>query len=71
MKQSQGFGGVFGGMISDSVGPKTWNSGSSSNPCEYYSEYAACQAHKNGDDWAADRIEQHEADGAEKDWYDR
>jgi|SRR5579859_4340559 len=75
MKQSMGFGGIFGGMINDSVGPKTWGGGGGGggggNPCEYYNEYAACQAHKNGDDWAADRIERHEASGAEKDWYDQ
>jgi hypothetical protein len=78
MRQSMGFGGIFGGAINNSVGPKTWGGGggggggdSGGNPCEYYNEYAACQAHKNGDDWAADRIERHEASGSEKDWYDQ
>lgn len=67
--QSMGFGGIFGGMLNSSVGPGSW--GSSGSSCGSYSNAAACNAHKNGDDWAADRIQNNRASGSERDWYNR
>jgi tetratricopeptide (TPR) repeat protein len=55
-----GFGGGGGG-----------GGGGSSQPSCQYSSYAACQAARNGDTWAADRIENGTSSGSEHDWYDR
>lgn len=70
MKQSMGFGGIFGGALNNSIGPSTWGKGGG-NPCEYYPDPAACNAHKNGDDWAAERLQNNRSTGSERDWYNR
>jgi tetratricopeptide (TPR) repeat protein len=43
--------------------------GSHAAPSCQYSSYAACNAARNGDLWAADRIENHTESGSEHDWY--
>jgi TPR repeat protein len=68
--QSMGFGGIFGGVLNNSIGPGSSGSSGSSS-CGSYSNAAACNAHKNGDDWAADRIQNNRASGSERDWYNR
>jgi hypothetical protein len=76
LQQSMGFGGIFGGMLGGG-GANPWSfggggaSGSGEKDCGRYSDYAACQAYRNGDIWAADRIQDDRADPAEKDWYNR
>jgi len=77
MMQSMGFGGIFGPGLKKwrdtPSAPSSGGGGGSggSDECGYYNENAAKQACKNSDTWSADRIEHHEADPAEKDWYDR
>lgn len=66
MQRSMGFGGIFGPALNQ------WaNTPRQSDPCDAYSDYAACQAHKNGDDWAAERLQNNQSSGAERDWYNR
>jgi hypothetical protein len=67
---SGGFGGIFGPSL------KKWVNTPSAPPqggekCRDYSEFAAKQACSAGDGWAADRLQNNESDGAEKDWYNR
>ena len=66
--RSMGFGGIFGPMLNGMLTP-----GSSGDGCASggYTDYAACQAYKNGDGWAADRLQNHDSDDAERAWYDR
>ena len=61
-----GFGGIFAPFIRGMMQPSQ-----SDSRCAAYSNYAACQAAKNGDLWAADRLQNNEASGAERDWYNR
>jgi hypothetical protein len=70
MMHSLGFGGIFGPGLKKWANTPSKPSGSS-NKCGGYNEYAAQQACKNGDGWAADRLENHESSGSEKDWYNR
>lgn len=62
------------GGDSPSSSSSSSSGGSSSSPsgggCSY-SSYAACNAEKAGDRWAADRIDRGTASGSEKDWYGR
>jgi TPR repeat protein len=48
-------------------------SGSSSggDGCGGYQNYGACNAHKAGNDWAADRLERGGSTPSERDWYGR
>lgn len=64
LQRSMGFGGIFGPMIAPLNKP-----GAGPKPCGHYSEYAACQAYRNGDQWAADRIQDKRSTPAERDWY--
>jgi hypothetical protein len=70
LQGSMGFGGIFGPTIK---GFMNGSGGSSpgSGACANYSDYGACQAHKAGEDWAADRLQNNQSSGAEKDWYNR
>jgi hypothetical protein len=66
MQRSMGFGGIFAPFIKSMAQPS-----SSDSRCANYSDYAACQAAKNGDNWAADRLQNNQASGEERDWYNR
>jgi hypothetical protein len=66
MMHSMGFGGIFGPAL------KKWvNTPSKADRCADYTEFAAKQACKAGDGWAADRLRDHQSTPEEKDWYDR
>ena len=67
MQRSMGFGGIFGPLIA----PLGKGGGSPSDKCAHYTEYAARQACKAGDGWAADRLERKESSPSERDWYNR
>jgi hypothetical protein len=67
MQKSMGFGGIFAPLIA----PLGKGGGSPSDGCARYKEYAARQACKAGDGWAADRLERKESSGSERDWYNR
>jgi hypothetical protein len=68
MQRSMGFGGIFGPLIA----PLNQGGGSSKqNECGHYTDYAACQAYKAGDGWAADRLQNHRSTPSERDWYNR
>jgi hypothetical protein len=64
------FGGIFSGTLNNTVGPGSWGS-SGNGGCGSYTDPAACNAHKNGDDWAADRLQNNQSSGSERDWYNR
>jgi hypothetical protein len=66
MQRSLGFGGIFGPALRDWVDTPPRDDG-----CGPYTDYAACQAHRAGDDWAAERLQQRRSTGAERDWYSR
>jgi hypothetical protein len=68
LQRSMGFGGIFAPTINGMM-----KGGSPDNGCKRngYSDYAACQAYKSGNGWAADRLQRHESNGAERDWYNR
>jgi hypothetical protein len=66
MQHSMGFGGIFAPFIKSMTQPSSHDS-----RCDNYSDYAACQAAKNGDLWAADRLQNNQSNGAERDWYNR
>jgi hypothetical protein len=70
LQRSMQFGGIFGGSNGIIAGFMKGNGSSNSN-CTGYNEYAAKRACENGDLWAAQRIEGHEASGSETDWYNR
>jgi hypothetical protein len=63
-----GFGGIFGPMLNGLRG-----NGSSGDDCARhgYTDYAACQAYKAGNGWAADRLQRKQSNGAERSWYNR
>lgn len=66
LQRSMGFGGIFGPALKD------WaNTPSRDEGCGRYTDPAACNAHRVGDDWAADRLQRHESTPAERDWYNR
>jgi hypothetical protein len=67
LQQSMGFGGIFGPMLN---GLRS-GGGSSGNGCGSYTDYAACQAYKAGDGWAADRLQRKQSNGVERSWYNR
>lgn len=73
LQRSMGFGGIFGPMIAPLNRPGA--GGGPPRPaqksCGAYSDYAACQAYRNGDRWAADRLQNKRSTGAERDWYNR
>nr|WP_294509944.1 hypothetical protein [uncultured Rhodopila sp.] len=72
LMQSMGFGGIFSAPLKKWVNTPSKPSSGGSDECgNNYSEYSAQQACKSGNGWAADRLQNHESDGAEKDWYDR
>jgi hypothetical protein len=71
MMHSLGFGGIFGPGLKKWANTPSKPSGGGNSRCGGYNEYAAQQACKNGDGWAADRLENHESSGSEKDWYNR
>ncbi len=68
MQRSMGFGGIFGPLIAPL---NKSGGGSKQDECGQYTDYAACQAHKAGDGWAADRLQNHQSTPAERDWYNR
>jgi hypothetical protein len=70
LQRSMGFGGIFGPTLKNWMNTPEGNS-PGHGQCSDYSDYAACQAHKNGDDWAADRLRNNQSSGAERDWYNR
>jgi TPR repeat protein len=65
MHRNSGGGGV---PTASSSSPSSSSSGYSG--CAY-SSYDACNAAKNGDYWAADRLQRGTASGSEKAWYNR
>lgn len=64
MQRALGFGGLFGPVIAPLNKP-----GGPAKSCGAYSDHAACQAYRNGDLWAADRLQQRRSTPAERDWY--
>jgi hypothetical protein len=70
LERSMGFGGIFGPMINGMLNDHGSSSGDGCGR-NGYSDYAACQAYKAGDGWAADRLQRQESDDAERSWYDR
>lgn len=70
LQRSQGFGGIFAPLMQ---GLKQGGGGGkgSAKDCGPYTDYAACQAYKAGDGWAADRLQNRKSTPAERDWYDR
>lgn len=60
-------GGAGGAASSSGTAP---GGGASGGGCSH-SSYAACNAEKAGDRWAADRIERNSASGSERAWYGR
>ena len=64
LQRSMGFGGIFGPLIAPLNKP-----GTGPKSCGSYSDHAACQAYRNGDLWAADRLQQKRSTPAERDWY--
>lgn len=72
LQRSMGFGGIFAPMLN---GLSSGN-GSGADPRDEclrrgYTDYAACQAFKAGDGWAADRLQRRDSSGTERDWYNR
>jgi hypothetical protein len=82
-QRSTGFGGIFGPMLQGGGGSGGGGSvapaGRAASPqaqreqqcANRYSDYAARQACKNGDLWAADRLQNKRSSGSERDWYNR
>jgi hypothetical protein len=76
-QRSRGFGGIFAPMLQGGGGtapPASSGGGQSSRDqqcANRYSDYAARQACKNGDLWAADRLQNKRSSGSERDWYNR
>ena len=66
VQRSMGFGGIFGGLIAPLNKP-----GAPHKSCGAYSDHAACSAYRNGDNWAADRLQQKRSTPSERDWYGR
>lgn len=66
MQRSMRFGGIFGGLIAPLNKP-----GAPQKSCGAYSDHAACSAYRNGDLWAADRLQQKRSTPSERDWYGR
>ena len=64
MQRSMGFGGIFAPMIKNMTKPSP-----ADHRCDNYSDYGACQAAKNGQYWAADRLQNHQSDPSEKSWW--
>ena len=64
LQRSMGFGGIFGPMIAPLNKP-----GAPKKSCGAYSDPAACAAHRNGDGWAADRLQQKRSNPSERAWY--
>jgi hypothetical protein len=71
MTQGMGFGGIFGPSLKKWRDTPSAPASQQSDGCGDYSEYSAKQACKSGNGWAADRLQNHESDDAEKDWYNR
>ena len=61
---------AWAGPAPSSSGSSSSSSSSSGGGCSY-TNYAACNAEKAGDRWAADRIERGTSSGSEKAWYGR
>jgi hypothetical protein len=70
LQRSMGFGGIFGPSLKNWMNTPEGNS-PGHGQCSDYSDFAACQAHKNGDDWAADRLRNNESSDSERAWYNR
>lgn len=70
LQRSMGFGGIFRPAMDDWMRSPSAPAGGGGN-CGGYSDYAAKQACKSGDGWAADRLQQRRSTGAERDWYNR
>jgi hypothetical protein len=68
---SGGFGGIFGPGLKKWVNTPSAPSSGGGDQCGGYSDYGAKQACKNGDGWAANRLQNNESDGSEHDWYNR
>ena len=58
-----------GGAPSSSSGGSASSSGG--DGCGGYTNYGACNAHKAGNDWAADRLQRGGSPPSERDWYGR
>ncbi|WP_149538546.1 hypothetical protein [Siccirubricoccus phaeus] len=69
MTQGLGFGGIFGPALRNWA--NTPSAPARSGPRCPYTEYAACQAWRNGDGWAADRIQNRRSTPSERAWYNR
>jgi hypothetical protein len=70
LQRSMGFGGIFGPSLKNWMNTPEGNS-PGHGQCSDYSDFAACQAHKNGDDWAANRLRNNESSDSERAWYNR
>jgi hypothetical protein len=81
-QRSTGFGGIFAPMLQGGGGGgggAVAPAGRAASPqaqreqqcANRYSDYAARQACKNGDLWAADRLQNKRSTGSERDWYNR
>jgi hypothetical protein len=66
-----GFGGIFGPGLRKWLNTPSAPSSGGGGECAHYNDYAAQQACKSGHGWAADRLENKQSDGAERDWYNR
>ena len=71
LQRSMGFGGIFGPLIAPLNRPGAPRSAPTQKSCGSYSDNAACQAMRNGDRWAADRLQNKRSTPAERDWYNR
>ncbi len=70
LRASGGYAGIR--PYSPSYRPQTTSgnqTASGSSGCGGYTDYGACNAHKVGEDWAAERLQNHESSGSEHDWY--
>jgi len=70
LRRSMQFGGIFRPAMDDWMSSSSASSGGSGR-CGSYSDYAAQQACKSGNGWAADRLQNKQSNGAERDWYNR
>ncbi len=74
LQQAGGFGGLFRPSLNQWANAPSSGAGAAGTDDECdgrYNEYAARQACRSGDGWAADRLENQQSDGSERDWYNR
>jgi hypothetical protein len=69
LKRSMGSAGIFTPFANELRRPSPPANEPGGSECEYYTSNAACNAHMNHDDWAAQDIENGRADGSTEDWY--